>query len=125
VNNLYHKVAVASICTALGIILGASEEVKAATITLTAPRFVVQGDSKMGGLAVLNSSYSGPSIVKSDPSTLETRTFYEFYISSLSLAPNTVIKSAFFNFQLNNITNGYKSHFIDIVGYVGNGIPEL
>jgi hypothetical protein len=34
-NNLYHKVAVASVCTALGFVLGASKEVKAATITLT------------------------------------------------------------------------------------------
>jgi len=34
-NNLYHKVAVASICMTLSFTLGASEEVKAATITLT------------------------------------------------------------------------------------------
>jgi hypothetical protein len=35
-NNFYHKVAVASIfCTAIGFALGTSEEVKAATFTLT------------------------------------------------------------------------------------------
>jgi hypothetical protein len=34
-NNLYHKVAVASVCTALGFALGANKEAKAATITLT------------------------------------------------------------------------------------------
>ncbi len=34
-NNFYHKVAIASICTALGLALGASEEAKAATISLT------------------------------------------------------------------------------------------
>ncbi|MEG5094350.1 hypothetical protein, partial [Microcoleus sp. B13-B4] len=34
-KNLYRKVAVASVCTALGFVLGASEEVKAATFTLT------------------------------------------------------------------------------------------
>jgi biotin transporter BioY len=33
-NNLYHKLAVASVCTALSFVLGASEEVKAATITV-------------------------------------------------------------------------------------------
>jgi hypothetical protein len=33
-NNLYHKIAVASVCTALSFVLGASEEVKAATITV-------------------------------------------------------------------------------------------
>jgi hypothetical protein len=35
-NNFYHKVAVASVvCTAIGFALGASEEVKAATFSLT------------------------------------------------------------------------------------------
>jgi hypothetical protein len=33
-NNLYHKIAVASVCTALGFALGATEEAKAATLTL-------------------------------------------------------------------------------------------
>jgi hypothetical protein len=34
-NNLYRKVAVTSVCAALGFVLGASEEVKAATFSLT------------------------------------------------------------------------------------------
>ena len=34
-NNVYRKVAVAYVCTALAFVLGASKEVKAATITLT------------------------------------------------------------------------------------------
>jgi hypothetical protein len=33
-NNLYHKVAVASVCTALGFALGANKEAKAATLSL-------------------------------------------------------------------------------------------
>src|SRR4028118_1255885 len=33
-NNLYHKVAVASVCTALGFALVANEEAKAATLSL-------------------------------------------------------------------------------------------
>ena len=32
-NNLYHKVAVASVCTVLGFAVGASSEAKAATFT--------------------------------------------------------------------------------------------
>ncbi len=32
-KNLYHKVAVASVCTALGFVLGASPEAKAASFT--------------------------------------------------------------------------------------------
>ena len=33
-NNLYHKIAVVSVCTTLGFALGANKEVKAATFTL-------------------------------------------------------------------------------------------
>jgi hypothetical protein len=42
-NNLYRKVAVASACTALGFVLGANEEAKAATFTLpSTPRQTAQ-----------------------------------------------------------------------------------
>jgi hypothetical protein len=34
-NNLYHKIAVASVCTALGFALGANKEARAATFTFT------------------------------------------------------------------------------------------
>jgi hypothetical protein len=47
-NNLYHKVTVACVCTALGFALGANKEAKAATFTLTDTRFVVEGDSYSG-----------------------------------------------------------------------------
>jgi len=43
-NNLYHKVAVASVCTALGFILGASPEAKAATFAPTITFEVGDGD---------------------------------------------------------------------------------
>jgi len=33
-NNLYHKLAIASVCTALSFALGENKETKAATITL-------------------------------------------------------------------------------------------
>ena len=141
-NNLSHKVAIASACIALSFVLGASEEVKAATIILrptTSFGVIDYNVSGQGPDGVGNSYYSGvPLHVGSGSISLsgqwgpeerlfstEDRAFYEFNIANLSLAPNTVIKSAFFNFQLNNITNGYKSHFIDIVGYVGNGTAEV
>ena len=61
-NNLYHKVTVASVCTALGFALGANKEAKAATFTLTDTRFVVEGDSYSGvGEKVFDSEgYFGP-----------------------------------------------------------------
>jgi hypothetical protein len=34
-NNLYHKLALASVCTALGLALVANKEAKAAVFTLT------------------------------------------------------------------------------------------
>jgi hypothetical protein len=126
-NNLYHKVAVASICTALGFVLGASEEAKAATFTLTAPRFLVQGDSENGPTEVYTDDYAEPSIDNYyyGSGYSATRAFYEFNIGSLSLAPDTVIKRAFFNVAIRNVSADYKYFFIDFLGYVGNGIPEL
>jgi len=44
-NKLYHKVAVASVCTALSFTLGANKEAKAVTFTLTGTGFGVENDS--------------------------------------------------------------------------------
>jgi hypothetical protein len=137
-SNLYHKIAVASICTALctasSFILGANQEVKAATFTLTAKGFSIAGSSRVGGLWLLNTDGSGPFDASSpfiykgyyDPEDQAgTRAFYEFNIGNLSLAPNTVIKNAFFNVYVRNINVGLKYFFTDFVGYAGNGIPDL
>ncbi len=118
-NSLYHKIAVASVCTALSFTLGANQEAKAATFTLTATGFTVHGTSEMGGTGIDSGSFI------SKDYTSAVRAFYEFNIGNLSLAPDTVIKSAFFNVQLSKIEAGYKYFFIDIMGYVGNGIPDL
>jgi hypothetical protein len=125
-NSLYHKIAVASICTALSFTLGANQEAKAATFTLTVPRFLVFGTSGSGGLEVLPSYYEGPSLEQdAGEFYTATRAFYEFDIGDLSLAPDTVISRAFFNVRVGDIRSYYKYFFIDILGYVGNGIPEL
>ena len=96
-NNLYHKVAVASVGIALGFALGASEEVKAATFTLTARRFVVEGYQygpyNSVGERVLDSedpSAEADSIQRASNITSERRAFYEFNIGNLSLAPDTI-----------------------------------
>src|SRR4028119_489237 len=57
-NNLYHKIAVASVCTALGFALGASEEVKAATITV--PPTIQFGVRTMFGVFGGSSTYFTP-----------------------------------------------------------------
>jgi hypothetical protein len=123
-NSLYHKIAIASVCTALSFTVGANQEAKAVTFTLTAPRFLVQGDIEFGGTEVITGDYSGPSI-DSYGYYSGTRVFYEFNIGNLSFAADTGIKSAFFNVRAADINALYKYFFIDILGYVGNGIPEL
>ena len=132
-NNLYHKIAVASVCTALGLALGANQEAKAATITL--PSTINFG--------VLDSSYDGNSfdglgdevLPANVPFTLkgtqgEAAQFAEVNIGSFSPLPNTVISSAIFqaeilSFRVSglgvNVTNPGS---VGIFGYVGNGTAE-
>ena len=128
-NNLYHKVAVASVCTALSFTLGANKEAKAATFTLTATRFVVEGNSSSNmGERVLDSedpSAEADSIQRITSSTIERRAFYEFNIGNLSLAPDTIVSHAFFNVQFRNTRPAFRYFFIEVMGYVGNEIPDL
>jgi len=123
-NNLYHKIAVASICTALSFTLGTNQEAKAATFTLPATGFNVSGTSK-GGTAIWNENGNSGLFISTSDRLSGMRAFYEFNIGNLSFAPNTVIKRASFNVLISNIMNGYRYHFIEILGYVGNGIPDL
>jgi hypothetical protein len=127
-NSLYHKIAIASICTALSFTLGANQKAKAVTFTLTDPGFVVEGNSEFGGVWVSTGDSSGLSITDSpyvygyDNSV--ARAFWEFNIGNLSLAPDTVISRAFFNVPIREIWVG-RYFSIEMFGYVGNGIPEL
>ena len=124
-NNLYHKIAVASVCTALSFTLGVNKEAKAATFALAATGFNVSGTSQMGGTGIWNDNGNSGLFISTNDRNSAMRAFYEFNIGNLSLAPDTVIKRAFFNVQISDIMNGYKYQFIDIVGYVGNGIADL
>jgi hypothetical protein len=131
-NNLYHKVAVASVCTALSFALGANEEAFSATFTLTIDNFdnftfdVLdishtffgvettfdgRGDKLFpaGWAAVMKNTYS------------EGAEITEFNIGSFFLAPNTVISNAVFQ---TNISPRWPHSFVGslgIFGYVGNG----
>ncbi len=156
-SNLYHKVAVASVCTALGFVWGASSEAKAASFTLTATKFYIddiypQDNYGADGVGdrLLNSRYDNeffinnefvlpdiyrfPTVAKEGIGTSridrERRAFYEFNIGSLSLAPNTVIRSAIFQQRIEEAqrttgANRFRALVLEIFGYVGNGQPNL
>lgn len=128
-TNLYDKVAVASVCTALSFVLGASEEVKAVTITVPPTiqfgvhrRFHPLGDRSP-------KLSSDPDIVEYAPvqsGGLQQR-FAEFNISSFFRAPNTIIKSAVFQDKLSRVIGNYFGGPItlNIFGYIGNGTAEI
>ena len=125
-NNLYRKVAAASVGLALGFSLGANKEAKAATFTLTNPEFFFV-------LGQENTSASGFFDNRPDVSSVyrlyvgvHKRAFYEFDIGNLSLAPNTVIRSAVLKTPFRNVTHvGNRDLFLVLSGYVGNGRADL
>jgi hypothetical protein len=131
-NNLHHKIAVASVCTALGFVLGSSEEVKAATFSLAPTiRFEVidyiwdgnsfdgLGDVVFPVAAVITNGTEG-----------ESADLQEFNIGSFSLAPNTVISSVLFKTKIFSFSVGglgvgnLNPGSLGIFGYVGNGTAE-
>jgi hypothetical protein len=136
-THLYHKVAVASVYTVLSFVLGTSEEVKAATITV--PPTIQFGVRTVQSRYVpsrppeLSSSdeFSRPDgfdLVGSPPPGVNYKRerLAEFNISSLFMAPNTIIKSAVFQDKLSRIIfNTSRSPLsLGIFGYIGNGTAE-
>jgi len=79
-NNLYHKIAVASVCTALSFVLGANKEVKAATLAPTINFEVLDysNDGVGDSVRMEDNSYLGKVRV------VEGRLFTEFNIDSFS-----------------------------------------
>jgi hypothetical protein len=114
--NLYHKVAVASVCTALGLAFGANKEAKAATFTLARTSSFIIVDSNRDGVGdySINSFENLPvGIVGSE----EARAFYEFNLANLSLASNTVISEAIFQARVNTVSGDDISFQVDLLGY--------
>jgi hypothetical protein len=130
-KNLYGKVALASVSIALGFVLGANKEVKAATFILENSGFFVAdtnrdglGDWYYGGVPLPVGATDG---LTYDSYGEEYRAFHEFNIAQLSLAPNTVISSAIFKNVINSVERLYNSHYdpgLHVIGYVGNGNPD-
>jgi hypothetical protein len=124
-NNLYHKIAVASVCTALGFALGANTEVKAATLRLDPTiNFEVLdygNDGVPDSVLMENNSYFGKVRV------VEGRLFTEFNIDFFF--PNEDITSVFLQTQIGYL-GGTVGEFrnpgsFGLFGYVGNGTADL
>jgi hypothetical protein len=129
-HNLYRKVAVASVCTALSFVLGASEEVKAATITVP--------PTIQFGVRIWRNRYTPPTFPSELDSQFNTvgsfpsdsgsrRKLAEFNISNFFMAPNTIIKSALFQDKFSGVqyNPGHGSFNLGIFGYIGNGTAEV
>jgi hypothetical protein len=127
-NNLYRKVAVASVCTALGFVLGASPEAKAATITLETRGFDA-ADRNRDGLGDTTFDYAPlfPPILLGVISgryteTVEFRPLYEFNIANLSLPSNTIVTHAIFQVRRMGPFSFIRPDAqVNLFGYKGNG----
>jgi len=124
-NNLYHKIAVASVCTALDFALGANTEVKAATLSLNPTiNFEVLDYSNDGvpdSVSMEDNSYFGKVRV------VEGRLFTEFNIDFSF--PNEDITSVFLQTQIGYL-GGTVGEFrnpgsFGLFGYAGNGTGDL
>jgi hypothetical protein len=130
-NNLYRKVATASVGIALGFTLGANKEAKAATFTLTDPEvFFLAGyargwetNSVLGSRTDISTPDSFS--VQKLYTDYERRAFYEFDIGNLPFAPNTVIRRAILKTPLRNVSPTSGSLVLRLFGYVGNGKADL
>jgi len=122
--NLYHKVAVASVCTALGFALGANKEAKAATFTLTSISSLTVVDSNRDGVGDYSIDFF-ENLPVGILGSEEARAFYEFNIANLSLPSSTVISEAIFQATVNTIVGDDISFQVDLFGYTGNRRPNL
>ena len=129
-NTLSHKAAVAFLCTTLGFVLGASEEAKAATITVPPTiQFGISTKNNPFGPAFppeLSSQFDRVGYAPV-PSGGSDQRFAEFNISSFFIAPNTIIKSAVFQDKFSSVLWNYfnSSISLSIFGYIGNGTAEV
>ena len=140
-KNHYHKVAniaVASVGTAVGLVLGVTEVVKAATFTFApAITFQVidldQGDSRFDGRGDVVSSSSFDFVTKGTVG--EAAVVAEFNLGNFSLDHNTTINRAVFRTRLHSVNVGgigfdLGANYVNpgslgIFGYVGNGAADV
>jgi hypothetical protein len=127
-NNLYLKVAFASVCTALSFALVANKEAKAAVFILQPSTAYTFGDTN-GQDGVADTIFGGASlpvgIINGEGYRHEYRASYEFNLANLSLPPNTVISSAIFGVKANTISSYGRWSRLDTYGYIGNGQADV
>jgi hypothetical protein len=127
-NNLYQKVAFASVCTALSFALVANKEAKAAVITLTPTFSLSVGDREnQDGLGdYISGDVPLPvGIINGEGNRQEYRALYEFNLANLSLPPNTAITSATFRVKTNTLSSYDRWSRLDLHGYIGNGQADV
>jgi PEP-CTERM putative exosortase interaction domain len=131
-NNLYHKVAFASVCTALGFVLIPNKEAKAAVFTLTSTNSFFVGDKDQDGLGdyiygdvPLSVGIKDERHIQNSREDEEYKAFYEFNVANLSLAPNTTISSAIFQPKANTVSWYGSRSRLDAQGYIGNGQADV
>jgi hypothetical protein len=125
-NNLSHKIAVASACTVLSFVLGASREAKAASFTFTtAPSFVL--DFGFDGAELILPS--GGFVQASKGTTGEIAGSMEFDTGSLFMETNPIVTKAILEAEIVSLGNFFfngeilgKPSILGIFGFVGNGI---
>jgi len=124
-NNLYRKIAVASVCTALSFALEPNKEVKAgppahiSSFTSTQTFFIAdtdgdgRGDSSYGGLINPPVGQSGRT---------EYRSFYIFNIAQLLTSPRYVERAEFWVLNKRDPTSHYGPSFqLEIYSYDSSG----
>jgi len=131
-NKLYHKVAVVSVCTALGFALGTNKEAKAAYISLapTSQFSVVDQGNYPSEPDGLGDWYINPqqddygknylrvekTLVEQTRVSREIRAFYEFNIANLSPTTNTVISRAILEAYIPDVTGSEID--LQLFGYI-------
>src|SRR4028119_32267 len=131
-KNLYQKVVVTSLCTALSFALGANKEAKAAIFSLpsTINSEIIDGTrNSFDGLG--DDIYAGIAYMAVVKGTLgEAAQVTEFNISSFSLGTNKVISNAVLQVQIYTLglyglgVSATNPGSLGIFGYVGNGTVE-
>jgi hypothetical protein len=129
-NHLYHKLAVASVCTALSFTLVANKEAKAATITLESTLGFYAADSNRDGRGDWSFDFAAiPSLPINlgvfpgrYTETVEYRPLYEFNIANLFLTSNTIVTHAIFQVRRDDrFSRLNPNDQVSLFGYKGNG----
>jgi hypothetical protein len=130
-NNLYRKVAVTSVCTALTFSVGVNKEAKAATFSFQPVSvYTITAEDNYREIGSSTTSPTTSFFITRErvytggffPTDRETRAFYEFNLLNLFLKPNTIISQAILkNYGVASKHNDFN---LGIFAYDANGLPD-